>query len=360
MSAQPGLSNVSMANTKKELLEAYEVAKKRLQSMDKNLLDAEKAQKRLQKQLAEATADAQSDQDPVQRLHSLRGAISREMSDLAERFEAEIETYRQIKSAIEAKKEALTTIYEVETAASDLACLIDAQRAKKEEFEQEMKAKKADFELEMEASRERWRKEKADHDRQVQEQADALKKQRQREKEEYEYAFAREKAQRKNTLDDELLALEKEIASKRKEFDVQHGQRQAELDAREEAIISGEKEMAALQKEVETFPKLKESAIRAAVDDTAARLTSDFEKEKALMESKYEGEKNVLVGKIEALDNLVASQAAQIVDLLKKHEQAYEKVQDIANRAVAASKRETYHAFPAPGTQSPEIRKQES
>lgn len=360
MSDQPGLSNVSMANTKKELLEAYEVAKKRLQNMDKNLLDAEKAQKRLEKQLAEATADAQSDQDPVQRLHALRGAMSREMSDLAERFEAEIETYRKIKSAIEAKKEALKTIYEIETAASDLACLIDAQRAKNEQFEQEMKAKKGDFELEMEESREQWRKEKANHDRQVEEQADALKKQRQREKEEYEYAFAREKDQRKNALDDELLALEQEIASKRKDFEVQHAQRKSELDSREEAIINGEKEMAALQKEVETFPKLKENAIRAAVDDTTARLTSDYEKDKALMVSKYEGEKNVLAGKIDALENLAASQAAQIADLLKKHEQAYEKVQDIANRAVAASKRETYPAYPAAGGQAPEIRKQDS
>ena len=141
MSNQPEIPNVSMANTKKELLEAYEESKQRLQDLDKDLLDAEKARKRLEKQLAAATADSQAAQDPLQRLHDLRGAISRELTDLAERFETEIETYRKIQTAVEAKQEELKTIYEVETAASDLAALIDAHRVKKQQFELEIEVK---------------------------------------------------------------------------------------------------------------------------------------------------------------------------------------------------------------------------
>ena len=60
------------------------------------------------------------------------------------------------------------------------------------------------------------------------------------------------------------------------------------------------------------------------------------------MEARFEGEKNVLLGKIEALEKMVASQAAQISDLAKKSELAYEKVQDIANRAVTGARRDTY------------------
>jgi hypothetical protein len=45
--------------------------------------------------------------------------------------------------------------------------------------------------------------------------------------------------------------------------------------------------------------------------------------------------------KIEALEKMVASQA---VGLSKKSELAYEKVQDIANRAVTAARRESYSA----------------
>ncbi|MEN8752358.1 MAG: hypothetical protein AB1Z18_06255 [Desulfobacterales bacterium] len=173
---------------------------------------------------------------------------------------------------------------------------------------------------------------------------EANEKQRQREKEEYEYAFAPEQAQRKNAQEDELQALQKEIALKRSDFEKEYQQRKTELDAREEAIAGREKETVALQKEVESFPKRNEAAVQAAVAETTKRLTRDFESDRALMESRFEGEKNVLAARIESLNNLVTSQAAQISDLAKKHEQAYEKVQDIANRAVAAAKRESYSA----------------
>jgi chromosome segregation ATPase len=344
MTEKTHLPNVSMANTKKELLEAYEEAKKRFETVSKDLLDAEKARKRLEKKVATATADAQAAQDPLKRLHDLRGTISRELTELAERFETEIETYRKIQSAIETKNEELNTIYEVETAASDLAALIDAQRVKKEQFEREMQAQEAAFEAEREETRTQWQREKADWDRRFKEQTEAIEKQRQREKEEYEYTFARDKAQRKNTLDDELQALEKELAAKRSEFEHEVQNRKAELDTREEAIKVREKEMDTLQKEVESFPKRNEAAVEQAVTDARERLTRSFKADEALMEARFEGERNVLMGKIEALEKMVASQAAQISDLAKKNELAYEKVQDIANRAVTSARRDTYSA----------------
>ncbi len=344
MTEKTDLPNVSMANTKKELLEAYEAAKEHLESLSKDLLDAEKARKQLEKKVAAAAADSQAAQDPLKRLHDLRGTISRELVELAERFETEIETYRKIQSAIETKKEELNTIYEVETAASDLAALIDAQRVKKEQFERDMQDQKGAFEAEMEEIRTQWQREKADRDRGAKEQAEAVDKQRKREKEEYEYTFARDKAQRKNTLDDELQTLEKELTVKRSEFENESQHRTAELDTREEAITGREKDMETLQKEVESFPKRNEAAVQKAVADATERLTGNFKADKALMEARFEGERNVLKGKIEALEKMVASQTAQISDLAKKNELAYEKVQDIANRAVASARRDTYSA----------------
>jgi len=355
MSNQPEVPNVSMTNTKKELLEAYEDAKQRLQKLDKNLLDAEKARRQLDKKLAAATADSQTAQDPLQRLHDLRGVISRELTDLAERFETEIETYKKIQAAVEAKQADLKTIYEVETAASDLAALIDAQRIKKQQFELEMEAKKTAFEQETDETHARWSREKIEHDRKVQEQADAVKKKREREKEEYEYAFLREKEQRKNELEDKLKSVEKEIMQKREDFEIEHQQRESDLDTRDAVLKKSEKEMAAFQKEVETFPNRLEKGIQKAVDDTTQTLTREFEKDNALLNTRFEGEKNVLVGKIESLEKTIASQATQIDTLSKNHEKAYEKVQDIANRAVAAAKRDIY-PIPVPSTTAPRAR----
>ena len=344
MTENTDLPNVSMTNTKKELLEAYEEAKEQFETLSKDLLDAEKARKRLEKKVAAATADAQAEQDPLKRLHDLRGTLSRELTELAERFETEIETYRKIQSAIETKNEELNTIYGVETAASDLAALIDAQRVKKEQFEREMQDQKGAFEAKMEEIRTQWQREKDDRDRHAKEQAEAIDKQRQREKEEYEYSFARDKAQRKNTLDDELQTLEKGLAVKRSEFENESQNRTAELDTREEAIADREKDVETLQKEVESFPKRNEAAVQKAVADATERLTINFKGDKSLMEARFEGERNVLMGKIEALEKMVASQATQISDLAKKNELAYEKVQDIANRAVASARRDTYSA----------------
>jgi len=95
---------------------------------------------------------------------------------------------------------------------------------------------------------------------------------------------------------------------------------------------------------VESFPRRNEAAVQKAVDDAAERLTWSFKGDKALMEARFEGERNVLMGKIEALEKMVASHAAQISDLAKKNELAYEKVQDIANRAVTSARRDTYSA----------------
>ncbi len=115
-------------------------------------------------------------QDPLQRLHDLKGAFSRELTGLAEQFEAEIETYKKIQTAVKAKKEELQNIYEVETAASDLAALIDAQHARKEEFKTEMEKRKAEFEEEMREAGANWDREKAEQDQEIEEQAAFLKK----------------------------------------------------------------------------------------------------------------------------------------------------------------------------------------
>ena len=198
MTDQKEIPSVSMTNTKKEMIEAYKAMKQRLEATEKQLLDAEKVRKQMEEKAAEAVAEAQTSQDPLQRLHDLKGAFSRELIGLAERFEDEIETYKKIQTAVRAKQEELQNIYEVETAASDLAALIASQQARKEEFKTEMEKHRTEFEEEMREARANWDREKAEQDEEIEEQAAFLKKQRQREKDDYEYTFAREKDQRKN------------------------------------------------------------------------------------------------------------------------------------------------------------------
>ena len=96
-----------MSNTKKEMLDAYQSIKKRLQEREKQTLNAEKARKQMEKKVAEATADAQASQDPLQRLYILKGDISRELTTLAEKLEQEIDSYRKVQSAVKEKNQEL-------------------------------------------------------------------------------------------------------------------------------------------------------------------------------------------------------------------------------------------------------------
>ena len=349
MKNQKEMPIVSMSNTKKEMIEAYKAMKQQLEATEKQLLDAEKVRRQMEKKASEAVAEAQTSQDPLQRLHDLKGAFSRELTGLAEGFEAEIETYKKIQSAVKAKQEELQNIYEVETAASDLAALIASQQVRREEFKTEMEKRRTEFEEEMREASTNWDREKSEQDQEIEEQAAFLKKQKQREKEDYEYSFARKKDQRKNELEDQLKAIEKEIITKREAFEQELQQRSDELDNREKVLSEREQVFSELQKQVETFPQTLEKQVRAAKESVSERLASDFEKDRALMESKFVGEKNVLKGRIESLEKMTKIQTTQIVELSRKHEQAYEKVQDIANRAVAAAKREIISAPYRPG-----------
>ncbi len=331
---------INMSNTKKDMMEAYQIVKKRLMEKKKDALNADKARKSLEMKLAAETADSQAAQDPLERLFKLKGDISRELTELAEKFENEIETYRKIQIAVKEKQNDLERLYEIETAASDLAALIEGQQEKRESFEADMTARKAAFDEEMRTARAEWEMETLKKEQSAKEQAETIKKLRQREKEEYEYAFARKKEQRENELRDELKTLENELAQKRSEFEEQTRQRDAELEIREKAVTEMENEIEQLKKEVAQFPQKLNKEIDTGVAATTERLTSDFEKSKALIEAQYEGQKNVLTSRIEALEKLVKNQEVQMAKLSERHEQAYEKVQDIANRAVEAAKRE--------------------
>ncbi len=340
MSQPDEIANMSMGNTKKELLEAYDHLKKKLKSHQKDLLDAENTRKQMEKKLNQAEAESQSSQDPVQRLHELRADIGGELLKLADKFENELDTFNKIQAAVKSRQQDLKTIYGVESAASDLAALIEAQNVKKAKFDEHMAAQQADFELEMNEIRAQWNVESTHREQALKEEAETIKKERQREKEEFEYIFSREKAQLKNKLKDEIEALEKEINQKRSAFEEEYQKRSAELEARENTISAKDEELTTLRARVEAFPKELEDKIKSTVTSVSERLTTDFKKAEALAEAKHEGEKNVLLSKLESFEKMVVSYQAQIAELSRRHEQAYEKVQDIANRAVASAKRE--------------------
>ena len=63
---------VSMSNTKKEMLEAYQSMKELIGLKDRELVDLDNARKAAEKQASLAVAKAATEGDPVRRINELR------------------------------------------------------------------------------------------------------------------------------------------------------------------------------------------------------------------------------------------------------------------------------------------------
>jgi len=346
-----GLPQIKTNSTKKEMLEAYKAAKELLAKQEKTLLDAEKARKDLEKRAMLVEAQKQASQDPMHRIHDLRATISRELTALAEKFEAEMEAFQRVQDAVTQKQAELQQLFEIETTAGDLAALIQAQQVRKTEFEAQLEQRKQQLEAEIDQVQMQWKRDKTIYETQVNEDRQIQETQRKREEEEYEYSLAREREQRRNTLEDELGVLEREMAQKKETFASETTAKDKELKEREQIVSEKEQELAQLKTQVEGFPQELAAKLKQAVDETTTRLASDNAKNEALLKAQFAGEKNVLLSRIDALQSLTETQKQQLTELSQKQESAYEKVQDIASQAVASAKHEII-SIPTPSSGS--------
>lgn len=331
------IPKITPANTKKEMLEAFQLIKKRIQEQAKAELKPEKTQKERKQKEVVAAAEAAVAQDVVRRVYDLKSEIGTHLNELAVRMEQEREKYHQIQEAIAVKERELQELFEIEKEAFALAALLETQKQKKAEFEQEMQQRREALQDEMTAAKAQWEKEKQARAEEAKAQRQANETLRKREKEEYEYNFSREKSLKELQLQDELTQLEKELHAKREEFEKKNADREAALDQREKAIAAQEQRMQQLEQQVELFPGQLEESIAKAVRETTAKITDDARKNEQLLVKGFEGEKNVLLTKIEALESQVAVQQQQISRMAEQLEKAYGKVQDIAVKAVSAT-----------------------
>lgn len=330
------IETISMTNTKKEMLEAYETLKQQLEEQAKQTLKPEQAQKaKTEEKVMDAVEKAVATDDITRRVYDLKDEIGRFLADMAAKIEKEKDRYTEIKKAVEIRNAELNDIYEIEKSAHSLAALIEAQNLKKTEFENEMTRQKEMLADEISTTRLNWEKEKDAHTRELKEQKTELDKQRKREKEEFEYSFSREKELKKQQLNDEIEKLNKQLQDRQEAFEKEVAQRESELQFRENQVAEREKMLDALQAEVDGFPAELEKRVLQAVKETTERLKNEAKKNEEILIKGYEGEKNVLTTKIQSFEKLVVDQQKQVEILSRQMDNAYGKVQEIAMKAVS-------------------------
>ncbi|MBU4306124.1 MAG: hypothetical protein KJ893_10985 [Candidatus Omnitrophica bacterium] len=331
------LAKVGLTSTKKEILDAFHAAKQELEQKAESELKPEKKVEEKKEKETVKFADTVSSDSITKHINDLKMDIGKMLSQITDKLEEETNKYRRIQEAIDVKNKELQEVYEIEKSANALAALIEVQKRKKEEFDEQMNYVKKQFEDETAGERADWEREKKEYNETAGKRDAEEKKMRERQKEEFNYAFQREQMLVKNKFNDETAKLEKELAAKREEVEKYKLEKEKSLQEREINASEKEKQLDALQKKVETASKDVETAVNRAIGDTTKKLKEEAAKNEEILKKEFDGERNVFKTKIESFSKVVGDQSKQIDNLSQQLEKAYGKVQDIAVKAVEGS-----------------------
>ncbi len=321
---------LSTTSTKQEMLEAYNLVVKQLREKEEAELKPEKRIEERKTAEVLKTAESVATDGVAANIGSLKTEIGRMLGQVSDKLESEAMRLARVREAAEIRERELQELYGIEKEAQTLAALIGAQNRKREDFESTMAAEQEALEKEIELTRTKWDQEKKGREAESREWEAAEKKKRDREKEEYDYAFKREQKLAKDAFQDEKDRLTKAIETQKAEME-------AALGAREKAVADREKSVAELESKVNGFPNELDGAVKKAVQDVTSRLTTDAKNREELLKKEFDGERKVLTTKIDALEKMVKEQHEQIGRLSQQLEKSYEKVEDIAVKAVQSA-----------------------
>ncbi|MFQ5542936.1 MAG: hypothetical protein ACE5FY_01140 [Nitrospiria bacterium] len=325
---------ISPRNTKAELLAAYKGLLEQVNLREKEGLDPEKKSQKKKKEDTLSEAKSITSEGVVKGVRNVQNEINTLLTHLSDRLSAEVGKLKKIEETIQIREEELKEIYEIDKSAATLAALIESQHKKKDTFEVEMKEKKELLLQEIADTRKKWQLEQDQYLAAVKEAKETEKKKREREKEEFQYAHNREIQLAKDRFADELTVLQAEKEAVKKETLELNEQSELLFSKRENDIKIKEEEFKTLQEKVENFPLELEKAVTKAMKAVTDKITLEYEYKEKLLRQTFEGEKNVLKTQIDSLEKTVEEQSEKMARLSDLQEIAYQKVQDVAVRAI--------------------------
>jgi len=328
------MANPTMNNTKKEMLAAYAKLKAELAQKEKeNLKPEAKVAKKKAKEVIKVASELTS-QKVIKNISNLKSDISQVLVGLSDKLEDASDEYSKLEEAIKLKEVEIKEIYDIEKEALTLVTLIQAQKAKKEEFTAEIEEKKEVFELDMKEKKKQWNDEQKEYLKDLKEKQLEEKKKRTREQEEYEYKIKREAELTKDKLKDQEELFAKQLVKKEEEFDAKLEEQNKLLKERKEEMTKQEDEIKEMKAKVEAFPTQLSEKIAEAVKKNEKMLSSQYYSKEALLKKTMEGDKNLFEMKIETLEKTIAQQNTRIEMLSTQLETAYQKVEQIALKTV--------------------------
>lgn len=339
---------ISMKNTKNEILKAYEALLKQVQ--EKKQDDPKKEQEQRKQEKFVKQAGSLSYDKIVSNIAGIKTELTSELDKLSERFIDEFKRFEELQLAIQVEKKNLEELYGLSVNTDSLAAMILAQKAEREKFEEEMAEKKEAFDTRIKEEKEQfessiaekrlqWKKEQEAHAEKQKEEADESKKKKAREEEEYQYNLKLTRKKETDAYEERKQKLEKDLIDKKKAFE-------QEVVEREAGLKAAEKELEDLRVRNHAFPGELDKAVAAAVKETTDKLQSEFKYVQQLKAKENEGELRLKDQWIETLRGKIKDLETQIKEMAQKTTTAESSVKDIALRAIESSGKVYYAEKP--------------
>ncbi|MCL2433825.1 MAG: hypothetical protein FWD16_04835 [Clostridia bacterium] len=297
---------ITMKNTKAEMLEALNAAKLRVDAAEKGKLNPEK----MEKEKVEKKA-----------VESAKAAVEQNI------FSVELNNkFKDLQSAIATEEARLQELYDVSVGLQRLAFIIESGRERQAKIDTENAEKIEEAKATLEGLKAEYALKKAELQEEYDTLAKKLKIERTREAEEFQYNLKREREKENNAWGDEKAARESNL--QKKEEQAQAILAQAES---KEAYIKE------LELKTEGIPGLIEQEKTLAVNAAITEQTREYEYKTALSQKDYQSSLSRQNDKIAYIEKELDLAAKTNTALQNKLEKAYTEIREIATKTVESA-----------------------
>lgn len=252
----------------------------------------------------------------AKKLSDLNVEISRTLSGIGEKMNAEMDLLRSLKEAVALESKDLQRLHGIDVAVTS----IDQLLADYEE-------KKASFEANLLNARQEWAKETEEKKQAEAEYTESLKKIRAREIEDYEYKKALERKKLQDRFEEEFRLKERQNRETQENLEQSWKEREASLKDREEELV-------VLKKEVEQFPGRLSMECAKAAKEAMKEAEAKYNQEIERLKRDLSVEKQIGELKLKQLQESITNQQNQMGSLQAQLDEAKRQVQDIAIKAI--------------------------
>jgi hypothetical protein len=299
-------NEISMKNTKAEMLEALNNALARAEAAEKRKLNPEKAEKEYIEKKAVETAKKAVEQN----------IFSKELND----------KFNDLQIAITAEESRLQELYGVGRELQKLALVIEAGNESIEKIEAEKLVKNEEAKNNLKQLELEYNQKSAEFRTEYDEASKKLKLDRTRENEEFQYNLTRMREKENNTWLDEK-AMRESTLLKREE---QAAELLAEAESKAEYVKT-------LEEKVNGIAALIESEKQIAVEAAIASLQREFEYKSTLADKDYTNSIARLEDKISYLEKELDISNKSVNTLQSKLDKAYTELRELATKTVESA-----------------------